>query len=206
MKAILFLTMKESNKIIIGIVGEMGSGKSTVARYIKEKYSASSYKFSDILRDILEKLSLPVTRDNLIDLFLVLAPRFGEDVLAGPMKQAVDKDSSSYIVVEGIRRPADISKLQELPHFYLLGIHSDSKTRFARIHARQERSDDQEKSYQEFLEDHKRSTEIYAPEMVENAEYQITNNQTTKELYREIDSVLESILKNKENNSWKPKN
>ncbi len=190
--------MKETNKIIIGIVGEMGSGKSTVARYIKEKYSASSYKFSDILRDILEKLSLPVTRDNLIDLFLVLAPRFGENVLAGPMKQAVDNDPNSYIVVEGIRRPADISRLEELPHFYLLGIKSDPKIRFERIHARHERSDDQEKSYQEFLEDHKKSTEIYAPEMVQHAPYKITNNGTAEELYTEIDTVLKRILKNKE--------
>jgi dephospho-CoA kinase len=188
--------MKESNKIIIGVVGEMGSGKSTVARYIKEKYKASSYKFSDILRDILEKLSLPVTRDNLIDLFLILAPRFGEDVLATPMKQAVEKDPNSYIVVEGIRRPADISRLKELPHFYLLGIQSDSKTRFERIHARHERSDDQEKSYQEFLEDHKKFTEIYAPEMAQQAPYIITNNGTSDELYKQIDATLDSIVKN----------
>lgn len=156
MTVIHFQIMKESPKIIIGIVGEMGSGKSTVTNYIKERYKASSYKFSDILKDILEKLSLPVTRENLIDLFLILASRFGEEVLARPMKKAVDTDTNSYIVVEGIRRPANILLLQELPHFYLIGITSDTRVRFDRIHNRHERSDDQELNYHEFLEDHKK--------------------------------------------------
>ncbi len=194
MTVIHFQIMKESPKIIIGIVGEMGSGKSTVTNYIKERYKASSYKFSDILKDILEKLSLPVTRENLIDLFLILASRFGEEVLARPMKKAVDTDTNSYIVVEGIRRPANISLLQELPHFYLIGITSDTRVRFDRIHNRHERSDDQELNYHEFLEDHKKETEIYALQMAEQAQFQITNNGGTKELYEQIDEVLQHIM------------
>lgn len=197
MIVILSVIMKESNKIIIGIVGEMGSGKSTVSRYIAKKYHASSYRFSDMLRDILEKLCIPVTRDNLIDLFLILAPRFGEDVLAAPMKKKVDEDSNSCIVVEGIRRPADISHLEELPHFFLIGIQSDQQDRFNRVNNRHERIDDQ-KNYQEFIQDHQKQTEVFAPTMAKRAKYLITNNGSIEDLYNEVDKVMQKIIKEQE--------
>jgi dephospho-CoA kinase len=38
-----------SQKIILGLVGEIASGKSTVTDYIKQKYGAVSFRFSDIL-------------------------------------------------------------------------------------------------------------------------------------------------------------
>ena len=43
-------------RLIIGLVGRKGSGKGTVAKILKEKYGASVYRFSDVLREILDLL------------------------------------------------------------------------------------------------------------------------------------------------------
>lgn len=183
----------KTTKIVIGLIGEMGSGKSTVSRYITETYRASHYRFSDFLREILEKLYISPTRVNLIDLFLILAERFGENVLARPMKELVDKDQNSLIVVEGIRRPADISLLKELPNFYLIGITSPEHTRYARITARRENSDDSTKTYEGFKEDEQRPTEILIVDMIKNADYTIINDGTLEELCTKVNNLIAEV-------------
>lgn len=179
-----------NKKIIIGVIGEMGSGKSTVARYLTEKYAASHYRFSDFLRKILEQLYIPATRTHLIDLFLVLAERFGEEVLARPMKELVEADNHTYIVVEGIRRPADIVELRKLPHFYLLGIKTEETERYSRISRRHENTDDSTKTFAVFKADEQRPTEILIKTMIEQADYQIINNGSLEDLYKKIDDLI----------------
>ncbi len=180
-------------KIIIGLVGDMGSGKSTVASYLTKKYNASHYTYSTPLKQILDILCIEPTRVNLIDLFLVLAPRFGEEVLARPMKQAVENDPNEYIVVEGIRRPADISLLKQLPHFHLIGVRSESRTRYDRITKRREKTDDDSKTYEEFLEDHQRKTELLIGDMVESSDVVIDNNGSIDELEQQIETMIGKI-------------
>ena len=55
----------KQKKIIIGIAGEIASGKDTVSRYCVKKHGASMYRFSDVLRDILKRLHLEENRKNL---------------------------------------------------------------------------------------------------------------------------------------------
>ncbi|MEK7102151.1 MAG: AAA family ATPase [Patescibacteria group bacterium] len=95
-------------KIILGFVGEMASGKGTVVSYIQEKYGAATYSFSTMLRDMLDRLYLPHTRDNMIDLSVWVRGHFGEDVMARTMANDIEKDPHDIVAVEGIRRPADI--------------------------------------------------------------------------------------------------
>ena len=58
-------------KLILGVAGEMGSGKEAVSKHLVNTYSANSHNFSQILKDILERLHLDVTRENFAPLSLV---------------------------------------------------------------------------------------------------------------------------------------
>ena len=46
--------MDKSKQIIIGLVGEPGSGKDTVSKYLTEKYGAMEIRFQDPLLDALK--------------------------------------------------------------------------------------------------------------------------------------------------------
>ena len=102
------------NKKIIGLVGKISSGKGTVAKYMEEKYNANTYRFSTILRDILKRLHSEINRKNLQDVSTALRQTLGEDILAKVMAEDVKKDDNDLIVVDGIRRMADIKYLKKL--------------------------------------------------------------------------------------------
>ncbi len=176
--------------MILGIIGQMGSGKSTVAKYLETAFKASHYRFSDILREILGLLCIEATRINLIDLFLVLEPRFGANVLARPMAQAVGKDQNRIIAIEGIRREADIEELRKLPDFYLIGVVSQEQARYKRISGRGENTDDGSKTYEEFKEDHKLQTEVLIDGLVETADFVIQNEGTLADLQKKVDEIV----------------
>lgn len=179
-------------KVIIGLIGSMGSGKSTAMNYLATKYGASKHSFSEMLKEILEYLNLSITRENLIDLILALMERFGEDVLAKPMKEKVLKDKKSLIVVESIRRPADIKELKKIPNFYLIGITAEEKIRYQRIYNRGQRADDK-KTYEEFLKDHKRKTELLVDDLVKGADFKVDNSKDQKSLEESLDKIMSKL-------------
>ncbi|MEK7625108.1 MAG: AAA family ATPase, partial [Patescibacteria group bacterium] len=67
------------SKIILGFVGDLASGKGTICKYLKEKYGTESYRFSTMLRDILKRVYLENSRENLQRLSTVMRENFGQD-------------------------------------------------------------------------------------------------------------------------------
>lgn len=179
-----------SDKKIIGLVGLIACGKGTVAKYIAEKYQAGTYRFSTILRDVLKRIYLPESRDNMINLSETLRQTFGQNILAKVITDDVVNDPKEVIVVEGIRRLEDIEYLKQLPNFTLVEISADPKIRYQRLTARGENSDDETKTYEQFLEDHQKSTEITIPTVIELATEHIFNNGSRDELAQQIDQLL----------------
>jgi dephospho-CoA kinase len=183
--------------IIIGLIGPMASGKSTATEYIAKKYQAKTYRFSDIMRDLLQRLYLPSSRDNLIQISIVLRQEFGNDLFAKTMAEDIKNDEKhEYIVVEGIRREEDIAYLKLLPNFHMIGISGEIKTRYHRLTSRQEKSDDQQKTYEDFVADHQRETEKSIVPLMEKVEYLIDNNGTIEDFYSEIQNIIEKIKTN----------
>lgn len=189
------LTSADSNmpqpQIIFGFTGLMASGKDAAAVYLKNKYGAAVFSFSRMLRDALDRFYLEQTRANLIDLSELLRQRFGENILAKTMAQDIAKSSNPIIAIDGIRRPADIEKLKKLPNFVLVEIYADPQVRYERLTKRGTNADDLSKTYEQFLVDHQRSTELSILEIVKEAKEKIANNDTLEKLYQELDKLIE---------------
>lgn len=178
------------SKTIIGLVGAMASGKGASAEYLKDKHAATTYRFSTMLVDALERFHLENNRDNLIKMSELIRGSFGEDIMAKTMAHDVDKDTNSLIVVEGVRRMADIEYLSKMDGFVLVEIVADIKTRFERMKVRGEKTDDATKTFTEFEEDHERSTEKSILEVAKLATEHIDNNGNLVGLYSQLENLV----------------
>lgn len=179
-----------NNKIILGFTGLLASGKGTVAKYFEEKYQAKSFRFSTILRDLTSRIYLEQSRDNLIKMSEIVRATFGEDILAKAIAGDAAKSDNELIIVEGIRRMADIEHLGRLPNFVLIEIAADPKIRYERMVKRNENKGDAEKTYEQFLADHQRSTELTILEVISHATEHINNDGTTEQLYQALEQLL----------------
>jgi dephospho-CoA kinase len=185
------MTIKKGNKTIFGFAGEMASGKTTAAEYVLKKCDGVSYRFSDPLRDVLARINLPNTRENLQTLSTSLRQSFGEDVLAKIVFQDVQNAKSRCIVIDGIRRPDDIKYLCAVPGFTLVYIQTDLNNRYTRLTKRQENSDDFGKTLEEFEKEQKQEAEAKIRELEPFADIVIENNGTLEEFYKKIDMFLQ---------------
>ncbi|MFH1412669.1 MAG: AAA family ATPase [bacterium] len=179
------------NQIIIGLVGQLATGKGTTAKYLKEKYNASVYGFSRPLRDILNRLYLPIERINLDDLSTILRQRFGQDILSHAITEDIKQDNNLIIVLDGIRRWTDIALARELPGFKLVKIITDEKLRYERLLKRGQNNDDVSKSFEKFQEDNISESNIQIPQVMEQADIEINNNGSIEELYKQIEKLYD---------------
>ena len=181
-------------KIIIGLVGPIASGKGVTKKYLETKYGAKHCKFSTPLRDVLIRLRIDISRDNMIDLSTILRERYGQDLLAKVIASDASRLDSDIVVVDGVRRIDDIEHLSTLPHFKLVKVDADPKIRDERMKLRNENVGDAEKTFGEFMEDHERETETTIPGVMEKAQYSLENDGSLEELYSQIDSLVEKLL------------
>ncbi len=182
-------------KIILGLVGEVASGKDVTKKYLEENYGSSCHRFSTILRDILGRLYLPIVRENLQDLSTMLRARFREDIFAKIIAEDVKNDAHEIIVVDGIRREADIKYLKNLEGFTLFSIEVEAKTRFERLIKRQENADDASKTYEQFLADGQKEAEINIASVMSTANYKLDNNGKLENLYLQIEKIIIELEK-----------
>lgn len=187
-------------KVIIGLIGEKGSGKGTVADYLMEKYDAKHYGTSKILRRTLEDLHLPVTRDNLVKLALVLKEGYGPSVIIDSLIKDMEENTSDLIIADGIRMHGDVEPFLKKykDNFYLVYVTADLKLRYERTKLRKEKDGEDKATFQEFLEEEGRLTEVSVHEIGKTAQYKLNNNGTAKELKAQVDQMMKEILeKNK---------
>ncbi|NTV41269.1 MAG: AAA family ATPase [Candidatus Moranbacteria bacterium] len=178
------------SKLILGIAGEMGSGKGTVATHFVNEKGGSAHRFSTILRDILDRVYLDQSRENFQVLSMILRKNFGEDIMAKSMYHDVKNDNHDIVVVDGVRRMADIAYLREIPHFKLVYIDADIRTRYERIVKRGEKTDDFSKTFEEFKLEHDADSELQIRDLKNYADYVLNNDGTFVDLYKQLDQII----------------
>ncbi len=180
-------------KITIGIVGEISSGKTTVANYIVKKYKGSSHRFSTMLRDVADRMQIEKNRENLQKISTIFRQGFQEDILSKVIFHDVKVDKNKIIVIDGVRRLQDIKYLKKIKGFKLIYTEADMEKRYKRLTSRRENSDDFKKSFKEFKKDHENECESEIKELRKVSTI-INNDNTLKNLYSQIDNIIKESL------------
>lgn len=179
-------------KKIFGFVGPMASGKGTACRYLQEKYGAATVRYSTVLRDILTRLYLPHTRDNLITLSEILRATYGDDLLSRVVRKEIEEAGTAIVTIDGIRRLQDIDTLRDLPGFTLVSLTADQNIRHARMVARAENPGDAHKTLEAFAADEARSTEKSIATVAAQADRIIDNSGTPEQLFHQLDELVQT--------------
>lgn len=182
-----------TNKLIFGIVGGLASGKTTLAEYLSESYNCNTYRYSTILRDILDRVYVEQSRHNLQQLSTFLRTEYGQDVMSKVIAKDVERDEKEIVVVEGIRRPSDITYLRNLPGFHLIFVDATQRTRYERITTRGENADDAFKTFEAFQEDEKAEADKLIAEIAKEAQFTIDNNGSKEAFFTQAEAILKDI-------------
>ncbi|MDD5438152.1 MAG: AAA family ATPase [Patescibacteria group bacterium] len=177
-------------KLIIGFVGQVGSGKGTAAHILQEKYGATIFIFSGILTDVLNRLFLPSSRENLINMSMTLRQGFGQNVLAKTMSRQIEESNAEIVVVDGIRRLEDIEDLTTNPNFHLIEISVDPKVRFERLKKRNQKPGEAEMTWEDFLAVGQKETELTIAKVAEQAPIKLNNESDIQGLEKQLDGLV----------------
>jgi len=176
-------------KRIIGLTGEMGSGKGTVAHYLVDRYGFMTFRMSDMLRDIMDRLHIPQQRENISKTSAMIRETFGQDIMSRVIAEDA-RTATTNVVIDGIRRIEDISHLRDLNDFLLVYIEVDERTRYERLVARNENKGDATKTFEEFQAEQRIEADSRIKELRSVANVVMNNNGELAKLYSEVDEII----------------
>ncbi|MHA1206882.1 MAG: AAA family ATPase [Candidatus Hodarchaeales archaeon] len=176
-------------RVLLGITGHMGSGKSFAADYIAHRYHCSKFRLSGKMREIAKELQIDATRDFLQGIGKFMRD-YDDDVWVRYVSNQI-QSSESPVVIDDIRRANEISYLKHLG-FKFIRLESDSYIRKKRIEKRGNFviSDSDWKRWSQHL------TEIQVSEL--EVDTVIENNGTEKELLEKLDAFIKEYQKGTE--------
>ncbi len=128
-------------KLVIGIVGMPGAGKSLIAS-LAEELGISVVIMGDVIREETCLRGLEPTSENIGQIMLNIRSKEGPAVVAKRCVLKINSKKSNVVLVEGIRSLEEVTEFKRnFTTFKLLAIHSSPQTRFTRLFDRN-RSDD----------------------------------------------------------------
>jgi len=181
------------SKIVLGLVGPMASGKGAMKKYIEEKYGGRDCRFSTVLREVLDRVGEPINRENMQKISTVLRQTFGEDLLAKVIVKDAGMIDSNIVIVDGVRREADIKYLKELENFYLIAINASPEVRYNRMIERNENVGDKDKTLEQFMTDQQAEADREIPQVMKKADFTIDNSGGWDNFYAQIDVIIKKL-------------
>ena len=188
------------NMLIIGVVGQIASGKGILVSYLTEKLGFTSFSLSSAVHREIEKKGIKkYTRQMLQDMGDELRREFGDEVLAQRIIKAINEKKKDKIVIEGIRNPGEIEFLRNNSNFILIGVKAIRKLRYKRLLIRGKKWDP--KTYEEFLIVDKRDIGIdqnnsgqQVGKCLAYCDYVLTNNKDLKDFQRKVERLMGKLL------------
>ncbi len=175
-------------RLIVGITGRIGSGKTTVGRYLESRCGFQYLRYSAVLEDWLAKD--PESKDHL--------QKVGWEVMAGGMQAELNRRLTARITpgtdvaVDGLRHPLDYETLNNSfsDSFRLLYIDSSARLRFERLNQKGKYAD-----LASFEAADSHPVEQQIDSLRPNAAIVIHNQRSLQDLYSAVDQAIRTFRK-----------
>jgi dephospho-CoA kinase len=173
--------------MIIAITGLMGAGKDSAAMHLNEKHDFRWIDYAEILRSLLKEEGIAVTRESMQNYRV----REGRSFLAENAAEVI-KTSGDRIVITPMRTIEDYMIPKELFGAVLVNVFASKPVRFNRLLGGKYPM----KTKEQFDSQQEREFQIYDfDRLFEMADYVVDNNSSIVELKKEIDKLVEVLLK-----------
>lgn len=182
---------------VIGLVGLAGSGKTTVAKYIKEKYGYEFLTLSDIIKEEAQKRGL--VSGEAVEEIKVILSKFGDqwraetekkDIVAEKLIEKIKEKKLKNVVADGARSPAEIELLRKsFDKFKLIYVSTDFETRFKRRLKDDPSAKKEKMQERDNMDIEKKGLQ----DVIDMADLILDNNGTIKDLRHQIDVLMGTI-------------
>lgn len=184
-------------KIIIGLVGEKGSGKETFGNLLQELIPEKKIvriRSSDILSETLTLWDIPKTRENLQDLAIYMDQGFGKGTLSHAVFARIEKMDADIVIFDGVRWETDVDLIRKFPKNFLVYVTASLETRFERIKTRKEKAFEEGTTLKQFMHEEKKLTELQIPKIGKEADFKIENNTSLQDFKTQVKKFIELLV------------
>ena len=128
---------------LIGLCGEIGAGKDTIADYLIRKHEFTKIVMSDIITEELKRLNREINRTEMQNIGKEYKEKFGMDVWAKACLEYAKKNQIRKVVISGIRDSAESDYFRKAlgKDFIFVYVTSDKDIRFQRLLQRKSEKD-----------------------------------------------------------------
>jgi dephospho-CoA kinase len=180
-----------ADKLVIGLAGMPGSGKSLIVDTARE-LGYAVVVMGDVVRQETINRGFELTPQNVGKVMLELRQKEGNFVIAQKCVPTIQEQISNKVLVDGLRSlyEADIFK-EHFSRFTLVAVHASPEIRFKRLSNRH-RSDDP-KEWKVFNERDMRELTVGLGNVIAMAEQMIVNDNTLEQVKAKIKESLEKV-------------
>ena len=177
---------------IIGVIGQNGSGKDEVLKYLREKHNVPFLSTGDMVREIAAKEGKEPTRENLQEISQRYFQEFGRGCFVQLAAENIQRNGWLIGGITGIRSLDDVNVLRNIfgKDFILINVSvSNPEIRYRRMFKRDEDRDPH--TYEQFLRQDAAEEELFhIQSAAQDADYTIGNDGTLNDLHCEIDRLV----------------
>jgi len=177
---------------VIGVIGQNGSGKDEVLKYLRTKYNVPFLSTGDMVREIAAQEGKEPTRENLQEISQRYFREFGRGCFVKLAAENIQRNGWSIGGITGIRSLDDVNVLRNIfgKDFILINVYvSNPEIRYHRMFQRGEDRDPH--TYEQFLcQDAAEEELFHIQSSVKDADYAISNDGALNDLHSEIDRLI----------------
>jgi dephospho-CoA kinase len=181
---------------VIGVVGDIGSGKDEVLKYLRSKYGIPYIATGDIVRQEAEREDIEPTRENLQSISQRCFEQYGKGCFVRMAAEEIVSRGWKISGISGVRSPDDVEIMRQAfgKDFVLVRVDiTEPEIRFERMRLRREERDPQ--TFEQFLEQDRKEREVFRLDKTGGmADLAVNNDGSIQDLHRQLDGLVDAGL------------